>query len=436
MKKKPTNLSHLDDIWIHSARIFIGLFFFGLGLYKLYNYFLIGDLSLKDHFQFWLDSGYPPAWYAAFLRWGQSYHKLFAAGVVAGQMIPGALLALNVLVRPAAVIILLLQINVGLGVLKDTGFNDVVGISVWAALFYMLAPRDPKEWKEWLWRFLTLFLIALAILHLYNRYKFGDPWVSSVTWHRMHLEKDIMSITPLWKDLILMLSSTYLGSLFLTLRWWLDVFFTILLFTRWRLYGALWLILSMVLQYWTWLLGAGPHAVLWVLVLFAWMTQEEYMVRHDQYVPLIPRKGTSPNGGGSRRGVFRTCFGLTALTIFTTMMLPQWFGLHGTLQWGGVYTDFWCNATVVGSLIPDPEQIPEGVPREYLRSSMDRTVWYGPMHNADTCLAWTRSWCGVTRPANYVIQSAFAYRRGAYLAHKTNLCLLPKDEKITWFNQE
>ncbi|MBI3335945.1 hypothetical protein HYZ98_00040 [Candidatus Peregrinibacteria bacterium] len=432
MKRKGQSLAIPEDIWIRSARIFIGLFFVGLGLYKLYNYFLIGDLSLKDHFQFWLDSGYPPAWYAEFLRWGQGHHKLLAAGVVAGQFIPGAFIALNWHVRPAAVIILFLQINVGLGVLKDTGFNDVVGISLWAALFYILAPRKLGQWETSFWRLMTLFLIVLAILHLYNRYNAGDPWVSSVAWHRIHLEKEIMSITPFWKNMVLAISATSFGSFLIAAKWWVDVFFTGVLITRWRLYGALWLTVSMVLQYWTWLLGAGPHAVLWVLVLFAWMTHEEYMIKHDRYIPLLPWKLKYSQ---NPKHHVRTFFGLTTLTILTTMMFPPLFGLQGTLQWGGVYTDFWCNATVVGAVIPDPEQIPEGVSREYLRSSMDRTVWYGPMHSPETCLAWSRSWCGTLRPANYIVQSAFAYRRGAYLAGKANLCLLPPDGTEKWFKQ-
>ena len=49
--------------WPRVAQVLIGLFFIGSAFYKLQNYFIVGDLYLENHFQFWIDSGYPPAWY-------------------------------------------------------------------------------------------------------------------------------------------------------------------------------------------------------------------------------------------------------------------------------------------------------------------------------------------------------------------------------------
>jgi hypothetical protein len=405
--------------WAYVAQAFAGLFFIGLGIYKIENYFLIGDLKIADHFQFWIDNGYPPSWWVPFLEWGKENAFFMAEGIVLAQFIAGFLLLTNIWVHLAAFIILIDQTAIFLSVLKDTGFNDVAGLAVWVGLFYIIRPNvgEPSKYGKLRWQILTLAFIALCVLHLYNRYQAGDPWTSEIPWHIEHLQKDAMSITVWWKNSVIALGSNNIGAIFLAGRWWTDLIATFFLITPLSLFAAGWLLVTRFVQYFTWFIGGGPHPVLWILTIFIWITNAHRI-----------RTG----GVTTRRwGMF---FLTISLLILTTMIAPHMFGMKQSLQWGGVYTDFWCEVRIVSDVNADLDNIPETANWEQIRSPTTRGVWYSPMHGSKSCIAWARSFCDIERPG-YIVKAAFAWRRGMYLLGKKNVCDLPLEKYDGWFRQ-
>lgn len=266
-----------DDFWVRTAQIFVGLFFIGSGFFKLFNYFIIGDQSLAGHFQFWIDNGWPPDWYLPFMHWGQSNPVPLSIVVIAMQFIPGFLLLINWRVREAMSALLLVQIGIFLGVLGHLGFNEFVGISLWIVLFYVLKPKGSLDWNLKKWRIFTFLLIGLSLLQLYNRYAPGDPWISAAAWQREHLAADVMSVSVLWKQFILWISSGSWGEYLWAGSWWIQLACTLLLFTRWRLIGGAGLLLFAMGHVWTWMNAVTSQGVLWVLAWYVWTTQEELL---------------------------------------------------------------------------------------------------------------------------------------------------------------
>lgn len=270
---------HREDCWVRLAQIFVGLFFVGAGLFKLFNYFIIGDQSLIGHFQFWLDNGWPPLWYAEFMRWGQAHPKPLQAFTILFQLIPGALLVVHLWRRPAAAILLFMQLGIFMGVFHHRGFNEFVGISLWIVLFYLLAPDKSEQWHRKLWAGFTFLLIGLALLQLYNRLLPGDPWIANIAWQREHLAADVMSFSPAWKAFVLGISETTWGHFLWVASFWFQLLCILLLITRLRLYAGAALLLIWILHVWTWTNAVTSQGVLWTLVFFVWTTQEELLQR-------------------------------------------------------------------------------------------------------------------------------------------------------------
>ena len=48
--------------------------------------------------------------------------------------------------------------------------------------------------------------------------------------------------------------------------------------------------------------------------------------------------------------------GLMALLIVETVMVPQVFGLMHFTQWGGMYTDGWCQVHATSALLGEPHE--------------------------------------------------------------------------------
>src|SRR3989344_1416996 len=256
--------------WPRVAQTFIGLFFIGAGLFKLQNYFLVGDQSLPRPFQFWIDNAWPPLWSLPLFHWGQSHHLFLSALVIALQIIPGILLVLHWHTRIAATVLFFMQMGIFIGTFHHLGFNEFVGTSLWIALFYLLKPQK----NLWSWPLLTYLFVGLALLQLYNRFVVGDPWLSTVTWQREHLAADVMSIHPLWKNFILAIAHMRWGTYLWAASWWIQLACVLGLLTRFRLSFSAILICLWFLHIWTWMNGITSQGVLWLLATFVWMTEE------------------------------------------------------------------------------------------------------------------------------------------------------------------
>jgi hypothetical protein len=123
-------------------------------------------------------------------------------------------------------------------------------------------------------------------------------------------------------------------------------------------------------------------------------------------------------------------FGAVSIVILTTMALPEIAGMQRFTQWGGMYVDGWCNVVVAPvSLLDDPDT------ETYEIREDQHNVWFTPMHNEESCIAWARSYCNTPSPSGWTVLSAYAYFRSAYLADDADICALPPRPSFQWYSR-
>ena len=123
-------------------------------------------------------------------------------------------------------------------------------------------------------------------------------------------------------------------------------------------------------------------------------------------------------------------FGLVTATIVATMVMPGAFGLQGYTQWGGMYEDGWCYVRVARM----PAELDPAAETFEVREDQ-HDVWYTPMHNPASCVAWARSWCGNEAPNGWMVAAAYAYHRGAFLENGADVCSLPDRPSFRWYRR-
>ncbi len=271
--------------WVMVAQVLIALFFFAASMYKVQSFFIDHDQTLRGHFAFWISLDLPPLWYRTLLLWMMDLpwgEPILEALALLLQAIPAALLLLNTRTRVAGWLLLIIQVNIFLGTFHHRNFNEFVGGSVWICLFYIFR-RANGTFAKHVWHALTGLLFVWAALFVHNRYLMGDPWLSSVAWQRAHLETDVISIGHTWKQLVLWFSTTSIGTLLWAGTWWVACASSFaLLFPRWRLYGGSLLLVLAILRTLTWMNSITSEGVLATLVLFLWVTNEEWLQNRVQ----------------------------------------------------------------------------------------------------------------------------------------------------------
>ncbi len=120
------------------------------------------------------------------------------------------------------------------------------------------------------------------------------------------------------------------------------------------------------------------------------------------------------------------------LIIVVTLMLPSLFGLQNFTQWGGMYSNAWCNARVF-------DGNPHGAHAVYLTESQTagttdgtRLVWYGNQHNQETCAYWARTRCGRLSSKGFIIRWVTPVFKGKEYLGTFNACELPP-HSFEWF---
>lgn len=130
---------------------------------------------------------------------------------------------------------------------------------------------------------------------------------------------------------------------------------------------------------------------------------------------------------------WRMFFTLTSLIIVTTIIIPHVFGFQNFTQWGGMYTDGWCTAYTASASVPDIATPTPGVLIKTMQAPTTRVVWYSPMHNETSCIAWARSHCGRLWKDGWTIAAVYPYLRQKFLADKKDVCsTIPP---VQWFIQ-
>ncbi len=264
--------------WVYVAQGLMALFFIAASMYKIQSFFIDHDQTLRGHLDFWVSMNLPPMWYRSLLYWMMSLpygEAVLEAVATLLQAIPATLFILNYRTRMAGWLLLIIQVNIFLGTLAHPNFNEFVGGSIWVCLFFIFR-RPDNTWSKSAWTFLTFLLFLWAGLFIKNRYGMGDPWLSSVSWQRDHLQADVMSIAYPWKQLVLWFSSTTIGALAWAGTWWVELAATLgLLVRRYRLHAGSVLLIFALLRTLTWMNSITSEGVLATLVLLLWVTQEE-----------------------------------------------------------------------------------------------------------------------------------------------------------------
>lgn len=274
-----------SELWLRVAQSFVGLFFLAAAYMKAVDaFFGKATAPLANDFQYWLSSGFTVSWYRPVLTFLIPYGEIIGVFVILLQGTAGILLLLNYRVRWAGILLLFVQTNILLSVLHGWGFIHFVGISIWLGLYFF--------WKEGItgrrWMILSYALFALYAVLIHGRFTRGDGHISYFPEQFAHFSQDIMSITPHSKQWMLILSEWHMFPMLWAAMWWLHLAVLLLLFTRYRLgVGVVWstLLIARVL---IWTNGVTSEGVLWVLVVFVWLTQEEVFQRKIGVVHLLP----------------------------------------------------------------------------------------------------------------------------------------------------
>lgn len=132
-------------------------------------------------------------------------------------------------------------------------------------------------------------------------------------------------------------------------------------------------------------------------------------------------------------------FGCITGLIIVTMMAPSVFGLQQFTQWGGMYIDGWCSATIMTEAFDPEGQLPPGstIKTGSVMSGDTkriRVAWFSPMHSTETCVAWAQSWCGKQGPQGWQVNASYPYFRSQFISGKQNVCDFPAPSN-PWFRQ-
>lgn len=123
-----------------------------------------------------------------------------------------------------------------------------------------------------------------------------------------------------------------------------------------------------------------------------------------------------------------------------TMMMPAVFGLQEFTQWGGMYIDGWCSATIMTEEFDPEGTLPPGSTIK-TGSVMAgdtkrlRMTWFSPMQSTQTCAAWAHSWCGKMGPQGWVVKASYPYFRKKFITDKQNVCAYSNHPSFRWFEQ-
>lgn len=262
-----------DPDWPRIAQSIVGLFFVACAFNKgIDSFFGQASTPLRVDLEWWISQDWPFWGYQQFLVLMLPYSQILAALVIALQATAGLSLFLDINKRIGAFLLLFVQTNIFLATaLGGIGFNTFIGMSIWLAVYYFWQSAMTTRKR----RLLTFLLIGMGMLFQYQRYRWGDPWLSSFQWQESHFAADTMSTSPALKTLVLWIVERPIGPWLWASMWWITAALLLLMLTRFRLYaGSLWL-LMLTLRVMIWLNAVTSEGVLWVLTVFVWMVAEE-----------------------------------------------------------------------------------------------------------------------------------------------------------------
>ncbi|MEQ1849875.1 MAG: hypothetical protein ABL890_04785 [Candidatus Peribacteraceae bacterium] len=282
--------TEFGSVWLRLSQFFVALFFITASYYKLFDaFFFTKSAPLKRSMEWWIGNGWPLVGMRQVMQFVVQYDWLVAcsaAFVISCQMTGGVLLFANIWKRFAGYVLLIVQLSVLFGVFHGgLGFQTFIGLSIWLAVFYILSGRMTQR----KWRLMSYWLIFYGFLILMHRYRMDDPWPSAFSWQYKHYIEDVMSISVSLKQLIIVLGKHPLAPYFWAGSWWLQLFVTFMLLTRFRIVAGIAWMLILIFHEWIWLNGLTSEGVLWILTGFVWLSFEDASREKWGVVRLLPR---------------------------------------------------------------------------------------------------------------------------------------------------
>jgi len=130
-------------------------------------------------------------------------------------------------------------------------------------------------------------------------------------------------------------------------------------------------------------------------------------------------------------GPLQFFFFVVVVIIVVTMMLPGIFGLQHFTQWGGMYTNSWCKVQIADK---DPLLHTDARSEHIMAGLVTRSVWSFPMHNEESCVVWSRRYCGKQAKDGWTITWVRPHYKNEYFLDPNNACdlALPASTAI-WF---
>ncbi len=288
---KNVNTVVQDSFWPRIAQVFVGLFFVAASYFKLTDSFFGARIvPLSQDINYWLESGFTLRGYREFLKFMLPYADFLASVVILSQCAIGILLIYNKKLRWAGLLLVFVQTNILLSTFNGFGFLVFSGVAIWLGVFYFFRESMTPR----IWSLLTFVLLLLGFKYQHMRYIVGDPWTSSFVGQYAHFQQDIMSVHPVLKQWIMNFIDGHMtwAPWLWASPWWIHTFVLFFIFTRFRLYaGFIWLLIWVQREL-LWTTGVTGEGTLYVLVLFTWVTFEEYMQQRYKAGWLLPSKQT------------------------------------------------------------------------------------------------------------------------------------------------
>ncbi len=271
-------------IWEYCAQCFVGLFFLTAAYLKAtQTFFGAREHPLHDIFEYWLRIGWPLDAFRPFMQWGMGHADAIAVGMITSQALLGLLLILNIRLRLAGALLLLLHIPLLLSVYHQSLLFILIFQTFWVGAFYVF--KDHLNGRGW--RVMTIVFVLISALFLYQRATvFQDVSFESVPWQRKHFSEHVMSLTVGIKHLYLWLTAGNAGALLWVASWWFKLGLTIGILTRYRLQiAACWLVF-LIWSVMVWMSEWTCEGVFWILFLFVWMTHESALQQRSKKPPV------------------------------------------------------------------------------------------------------------------------------------------------------
>lgn len=264
-------------MWPRIAQIFAGYFFASAAYFKLTDsFFGLKTATLDSIFRSWIELKYPTSWYVPFMEFVLPHIGVLAVLTICVQCAAGIALLYNAKVKWFMIPLFIVQLNILLAVWHGHGFIVFVGISLWLCGYYFF--RDKLTDRSW--TLMTLWLAFYMLFLVWDRYLIGDASPASFAWQFQHFQHDVMSATPELKHGIVTIARTSVGPALWIASWWVTLALGLgMLIPRIRLYAGAGMLVYVICRTLMWTTAVTSEGVLWVLVLFVWVAEEERRVR-------------------------------------------------------------------------------------------------------------------------------------------------------------